>query len=551
MRKLHRIKYVVSVLILLQTIWLCNAQKIEPVISKGPYLQAPGSNTMTILWEAPIEYKCVVHYGINSLENTLKVNKPKKVQGNLSSSTVSGALATITGSSKTNFYLYEVTLTGLKPDTVYNYSLEIDGVKLPPKKFKTFSVRPEKVTFIAYGDTRTRPDIHAKIARWFKGYSPEFILHTGDLVSRGSRYTVWSREFFGPLTNVIDEIPLFPILGNHEEKSELYFNYFKLPFKENYYDFVDGPVHIVCLDYHYSKQTDEQFKFAKNALESSKSPWKIVVVHNPLFNVGGHTTGWGHKYYLPLFHQTKVDVVIAGHSHIYERFFPLAPRSMPNAQPITHITSGGGGAPLHKSKPHPALAAHSPTNHFLVFEATSNSLKGICVRIDGAIIDSFELVKSNGFYTADYLKKTLPVEPIRLSLEAATNLVARVPAIPPYGQPIPVLLKMVPLPSIDKPAKMKISLSDESKNYYAMESDPVVVTTPAPNGSDKNVWIKVKPLPTTRVRQLSNGELAPPLYFVAEVEAENDKALAIGSFARLSDTAKREFKNYQPDATGQ
>ena len=76
-----------------------------------------------------------------------------------------------------------------------------------------------------------------------------------------------------------------------------------------------------------------------------------MILHYPVFNIGGHNTGWGHAAYLPLFHAAKVDLVMAGHSHIYERFRPIASKSGTESWPITHITTGGGGAPLLRFLP--------------------------------------------------------------------------------------------------------------------------------------------------------------------------------------------------------
>jgi hypothetical protein len=42
--------------------FLLNAQIDRKVISKGPYLQAPGTNTMTIMWESPINKPAVIYY---------------------------------------------------------------------------------------------------------------------------------------------------------------------------------------------------------------------------------------------------------------------------------------------------------------------------------------------------------------------------------------------------------------------------------------------------------------------------------------------------------
>lgn len=507
-----------------------NAQIDRKIISKGPYLQAPGSNTMTIMWEAPINRPAVVYYGADEKPNLqLKINGGRRVE----SSTGSSILGI---SSRTNFYIYQATLNGLKPGEVYSYFVEFGGIKTPVKKFKTIDPKRSKVVFIAYGDTRTNPDIHAKLASHFKKFSPDFILHTGDLVSRGSRYDVWWREFFQPLENVIDEIPLFPVLGNHEEKSENYFNYFILPEKEIYYAFEDGPLFVLGLDYHFTRASDEQYKFAERTLQATRAPWKIVMVHNPMFNVGGHISGWGHRYYLPLFHKTKVDMVIAGHSHIYERFKPIIPSNMKDASPITHITTGGGGAPLTTSVGHPALAAYARTNHFLVFEITQTNIVGRCYAIGGNLIDEFEIKKPGGRYPENYYANAYYEEQLRLSLELATNLVARATNLPTPDKPSLIMFRIVPSAVSDTPVTLEIQPQPDSLKYYRMIPEKLVVTTP--QQGEKVIWTRV--FSNVIVKEGRNRQFEPPLIFQATVKSEGIQAVSYGRPTYISDTAIRE-----------
>ncbi|MGB9603034.1 MAG: metallophosphoesterase, partial [Limisphaerales bacterium] len=499
------------------------------LISKGPYLQAPGSNTMTIMWESPVNLPAKVYYGTNEFVE-VQLRGGKKC-----SSSLGGIF------SSTNYYIYQATLKGLQPDTTYFYYAQIGGTKTEVKKFRTFPSKIDRVRFIVYGDTRSNPGVHRDIALNFKSFSPDFILHTGDLVSKGSRYEVWGREFFSPLSNVIDEIPLFPVLGNHEEKSDNYFNYFVLPDKKNYYAFEAGPVFILGLDYHYQKQSDEQYKFAARALESTKAPWKIVMVHIPMFNLGGHFSGWGHKYYLPLFHRTGVDVVIAGHSHIYERFYPIAPAGSPGSA-ITHITSGGGGAPLATSLSHPALAAHWRTNHFLYFEVTSSNLIGKCFNLRRQELDSFEIKKVDGRYDSEYLGRVYSEEKARLSLEAITNLVARAANLPSATKPALVMFKIFPLMTVSGVAQMELSLTAESAKFYTIVGGDTVVSTPPEGGKEKVVWVKVAPKAGVTVRERGNRELNPPLVFQAVVKSGGVEATAVGKAAYISNTAIKEAK---------
>src|SRR6185295_14173006 len=198
------------------SVWICfcisvRAQQGSEMFLKGPYLQGPGTDTMTIKWEAPTNTTGIVHYGLNgNTDRECRHEVPRALTVE-SVSFVTNVTASdqtnVTRTSNTNtVYLYEVTLLNLRPNSVYTYFTEIGSVRTVPKKFKTFAKDQPKVTFIAYGDARTNPKAHAAVTANFRRYSPDFILHTGDLVANGQRHDLWGREFFAPLANVLDEI---------------------------------------------------------------------------------------------------------------------------------------------------------------------------------------------------------------------------------------------------------------------------------------------------------------------------------------------------------
>ena len=363
------------------------AAETGQTFTKGPYLQAPGQNTMTVMWESTMNGDGVVHYGLDGkMDQAASAKAPRVISASVS-----------------QYYLYVATINCLKPGTTYTYSVEQHGMKSAPKKFRTFAQNPDKVVFIGYGDTRTNPDIHADLARWFKQYNPDFILHTGDLVAKGKQYDTWGKEFFAPLASVIDEIPLLAAIGNHEDDGVNYLAQFHLPEHELWYSFDAGPVHFLALDYRYESASDPQYTFAEKDLMSSKAPWKIVFLHVPIFNFGGHNSTWGHEAYLPLLHKARVDLVLSGHSHLYERFKPLTNAEDKGKWAITHITTGGGGAPLYNTVEHASHAAYVRTNHFLVFEATQDTIKGQAVSREGKVFDEFEIKKTSGQYDPAFL----------------------------------------------------------------------------------------------------------------------------------------------------
>jgi acid phosphatase type 7 len=529
------------IFLFLAVVAVASAEDGPRAFLKVPYLQAPGTDTMTIMWESATNKPGTVHYGLKGqLDQELRLDAPRELLAVTPSAGGSGTEGYLTNT----VFLYEMTLTNLEANAVYAYSAETDGVRTPAKRFKTFGAHPDKVTFIAYGDTRSNPKLHAAIAANFKQYSPDFILHTGDLVGAGKRYDLWGKEFFEPLAAVIDEVPILPAIGNHEQDGINYLHYLHLPGKETaWYSCDVGPVHVLSLDYRYEKETDDQFAFARRDLLATKSPWKIVMLHFPVFNIGGHGTRWGHAAYLPLFHQAKVDLVIAGHSHIYERFQPVAPKTGADTWPITHITTGGGGAPLYTTLPHPALAAQVATNHFLVIEATPTSLTGRAIAANNTVIDKFELKKSGGRLSADYLAKVYSEELLDLAFDAAPSLTAELASAPGTDSPAQVMFTLRPLVKIQQPVELEIGLTPDSAANYEIKGGPLHVTIPSPTESSKPVWASVRATGQRNAEARgTRRELTPALVFQARVKAGTDETLAYGQKSRVSEAAAEAAK---------
>ncbi|AQT67990.1 Calcineurin-like phosphoesterase [Anaerohalosphaera lusitana] len=359
-----------------------NAIEREKIFTKVPYLQSPGPDRMTICWETDRNTPGTLFLGKNGkYERSIGPITPERIDVFL-------------GSDR---YLYTARLTDLTPGTQYQYRVQIGTSPSPLYTFKTFDPANPSVSFIMYGDSRTGHENHTRLASRFLAHDPAFILHSGDLVSSDS-FRNWGKQYFNPMAPVIPRVPVLPSIGNHEGSASNYLKYFHLPQPERYYHIESGPVFVLTLDADKTSKHDDQYAYASRALANSDAPWKIVLLHEPMFNVGGHRHTWdGKEAYLPLFRKHKVDIVVAGHSHIYERFHPLVSRDDPSSWAIQHITSGGGGAPLHDpAENHPMLAKTAKEYHFITAAATPNTLTARTINIDGQTIDTFTLRKQNG-----------------------------------------------------------------------------------------------------------------------------------------------------------
>jgi acid phosphatase type 7 len=512
------------------------AETLANPFSKGPYIQFPAPDKVTVMWESTTNIPGSVRLGLGlSPDQQLRPVSPVE---NRSQTSATGTNSSATTQKQVSFYLYKASFSDLWPGSVYSYSVELQGFQSPSRHFRTLDPRAEKTRFIVYGDTRSNPKVHAAVTAQFAQHEPEFILHTGDLVAKGQDYSLWSREFFKPAASFLDHVPFFSVIGNHEQDGTNYLNYFDLPGNKLWYSFDAGPVHVLALDFRFEKAGHAQFKFARKDLLASRAPWKLVFLHVPVYNIGGHASSWGHSAYLPLFHQAKVDMVLAGHSHMYERFRPLAADKRAGKWAITHITTGGGGANLYSTLVHPALVTQESTNHFMAFEVSPNQLQAQAIRVDGSLIDSFTLTKHDGHMSPDYLATTYREESLNLFFEMAPALTPVAMAIPTASSPARIEFQVPPRPKASSRAKLEISLTPDAARNYELLSGPLRVATLGP-GKTNVVWAEVRPIGSVKVTTNSSRELSPALTFQSTVTAAEGETLAYGSKAKLKAAAKR------------
>ena len=61
---------------------IASAQDVARTFRKGPYLQSPGSDTMTIMWESPTNRPGVVRYGRKGkLDEECRLERPRELIG--------------------------------------------------------------------------------------------------------------------------------------------------------------------------------------------------------------------------------------------------------------------------------------------------------------------------------------------------------------------------------------------------------------------------------------------------------------------------------------
>lgn len=351
-------------------------------VRKGPYLIPTGDNTeMTIHWQLQRTQTCFLEWGEDEGYSL-------------------GSTNTYENGSNPNQHQHAYTIAGLTPGAKYYYRINT----LLGEYTGTFRAAPGSeetdLKFMAYGDTRTNPDIHDWVAQSmvFTYQMDEafqtFVLGVGDLVGAGDLEPIWDLEFFDPayenIQRMLANAPFVSCIGNHEQSGELYEKYFPYPFEEGgrYWSFDYGPAHFVMVDQYVDYTAGSaQLQWIDNDLASTDETWRFVFFHEPGWSAGGHANETDVQDYIqPLFETYGVDIVFAGHNHYYARA---------TVNGVQHVTTGGGGAPLYAPDPDytPEVIAASESNHFCKVEIEGNTLAFSAVKPDGTEIDSFILSK--------------------------------------------------------------------------------------------------------------------------------------------------------------
>jgi hypothetical protein len=159
-------------------------------------------------------------------------------------------------------------------------------------------------------------------------------LHCGDLVGDVNNPEEWDR-FFEAARPVLSEVPIFPVLGNHEDNSPDYYDAFGV---SQWYSFDCGNAHFAMLDSNLS--TAIQAEWLADDL-SGDTDWKFAVFHHPPYSSASyHWGGWLdlRTTWEPAFIANGVNAVFNGHVHVYERYYENG---------IHYAVLGIGGGPCY------------------------------------------------------------------------------------------------------------------------------------------------------------------------------------------------------------
>ena len=229
---------------------------------------------------------------------------------------------------------YVARLRSLQAGTDYAYRAVTDAKASPWYQFRTKPDAADKVSFLYIGDVQD--SIGGEANRFLREAlsrhpGSEFLVCGGDLVD-GPRQSCWD-EAFRDIDSVAQTMPLLAVTGNHdyrkgviqwlERRFPLTFSYF-LDSKiadNQVYTLNYGPVQFFLLDSNRElPYLLTQRDWLKEQLAQSRSRWKIVVLHHPLFSIRSRSRNLiQREVFNGLLETYGVDLVLQAHDHAYAR----------------------------------------------------------------------------------------------------------------------------------------------------------------------------------------------------------------------------------------
>ncbi|KAJ4711571.1 Purple acid phosphatase [Melia azedarach] len=260
-------------------------------------------------------------------------------------------------------YIHTAVMTGLQPSTAFSYRYGSESVGWSDKiQFRTppaGGLSDHELRFLAFGDMGKAPldastehyiqpgsmSVVKAMADEVKNGSVDSIFHIGD-ISYATGFLVEWDFFLHLITPLASRVSYMTAIGNHErdyagsgsvyntpdsggECGVPYETYFPMPTQSKdkpWYSIEQASVHftVISTEHDWSVNS-EQYKWIVKDLASvdrTKTPWLIFAGHRPMYTSSDGLFSVDKRFVEavePLLLKNKVDLVLFGHVHNYER----------------------------------------------------------------------------------------------------------------------------------------------------------------------------------------------------------------------------------------
>lgn len=243
--------------------------------------------------------------------------------------------ATSEANSGSSVPAHTATLTGLRPDTAYD--LSIDGETVASFRTAATGLDADAWSFIALGDTQIdNAGLPADIVDRALADAPDarLLLQAGDLIDRPDDGREWEAAM-SALEPARTTRSLLVAAGNHEQcvlmrdcrhgDVEGYRAHVTNPGNDvpgqrpTWFALDHQGVRFVVLD-SFGPDPDAQARFLDDALATNEQPWSVVLMHaSPFASRAKRTNTQVAATVLPVLERHDVDLVLTGHDHVYSR----------------------------------------------------------------------------------------------------------------------------------------------------------------------------------------------------------------------------------------
>ncbi len=250
----------------------------------------------------------------------------------------------------------------------------------------TLPLKPDSVRFAVIGDMGTGEKPQYEVAEQMikdrQKFPFEFVIALGDDLYGGSNPSDYKSKFEQPYKLLLDAgVNFYAVLGNHDNPNERFYKPFNMN-GQKYYTYKKGNVRFFALDSNYMDK--QQLSWLEKELQNSGSDWKICYLHHPLYSSAAfHGSSTDLRLLLePLFVKYGVQVVFAGHDHVYERVKPQ--------KGIYYFTEGASGSLRKGNLRNKGLTAvgYDQDRSFMLVEIAGDELYFQTISRTGLTVDS-------------------------------------------------------------------------------------------------------------------------------------------------------------------
>lgn len=414
-------------------------------LSRNPYLQMGNESQMTIRWETdlPTESKLIFQNAI-SLETKIIVDSIPKM-------------------------LHEIRVKNLSPKSKYLYKVGFKETILESSEKNYFITSPksgstDSFEMVILGDCGTgtagQKNVEKAVNSYFGNRPIDGLLLLGDNAYNDGFKDQYRSKFFDIYKNsFLKNTVLWPSPGNHDYGGRTiwpndygakayYYEAFTMPTQaecggvpsnsEAYYSYDYANVHFISLDSYafedgrnMADTLSAQVNWLKKDLAANEQMWTVVYFHHPPFSKGTHNSDIETDLtairlnLVKVLNDYKVDLVLNGHSHNYERSYFMSnfrgkdeefdlkkygvstsngryDGSIDSCPYIkkdsgsVYVVAGTGGWVGHVSEgyPHNAMAYSNSTDAgALLLKVENNKLEARYLLETGKIADQFTMFK--------------------------------------------------------------------------------------------------------------------------------------------------------------